>query len=107
MIPFICFQKYVLLTIATENGSLSGAGCEGCGLTESDGTSLYSYCGVKTHCCRHTEQTCGWLPREKGLGEEWIGSWGLADADCYTQDVETKRFYMQHRELHSVSCDKP
>ena len=37
----------------------------------------------QTH--RHKEQTCG-CQGGKGVGEGWIGSLGLADANCYIQN---------------------
>ena len=36
----------------------------------------------QTH--RHREQTCGC--QEGGVGEGWIGSLGLADANYYTEN---------------------
>ena len=34
---------------------------------------------------RHTEQTCG-CQKEEGVGDGWIGSLGLADANYYIQN---------------------
>ena len=35
-----------------------------------------------------TQRTDLWLPRKGGLGEGWIGSLGLADANYYTKNIE-------------------
>ena len=43
------------------------------------------------------------LPR--GGGQGWIGSSELADADYYTMNEQDPP--VQHRELYSISCEKP
>ena len=37
----------------------------------------------KTETDSQTERTDLWLPRGRGEGEEWIGSLGSVDANCY------------------------
>ena len=41
----------------------------------------------------------------KGWGEEWIGSSELADANYYTMNEQDPP--VLHRELYSISCEKP
>ena len=53
----------------------------------------------KSETDSQTQRTDLGLLRE-GVEEGWIGSLGLADVNYYIQDV-------QHRELYSVSCNKP
>ena len=36
--------------------------------------------------CTHRQRTDLWLPREKGVGEGWIGSLGLADVSYYIEN---------------------
>ena len=50
-----------------------------------------------------------WLPKGGEAREGWTGSLGLADANYYIQTGTTTKQQgstVQHRELHSVSCDK-
>ena len=57
---------------------------------------------------RHREQTCGCQ------GREWVG-WGRDGLGVWDQQMQTTIYRMdkqqgpnvQHRELYSVSCDKP
>ena len=48
-----------------------------------------------------------WLPRWMGVGEGWVGSLGLADTNYATQNSKQKGLTVWHRELYSISCDKP
>ena len=55
---------------------------------------------------RHREQICGCYGG--GVGERWTGSLGLADKNYYIQKIDKQQGpTVQHRELYSVSCDKP
>ena len=54
---------------------------------------------------RYREQTYGW---EEGHGEEKVGSLGLADTNYYIYGMDKQQGpTVQHRELYSISCDKP
>ena len=56
----------------------------------------------------HIEKTCG-CQGQGSMGERWNESLGLADANYYIQTGTTTKQQgstVQHRELHSVSCDK-
>ena len=58
----------------------------------------------QTQRCK--EQICGC----QGRGEEWegrTGSLGLADANFINRMYKQQGPSVQHRELYSISCDKP
>ena len=46
------------------------------------------------------------LLRGRALGEGWTGSLGSADAIIYRMDKQQGPT-VEHRELHSVSCEEP
>ena len=50
---------------------------------------------------RHREQICGCQGGWE-VGEGWLGSLGLADANYKQQGPS-----VEHRELYSIFCDKP
>ena len=53
-----------------------------------------------------TQRTELWLPRGRGLGEGWSGRLGLADVTIiYRMDKQGSA--VQHKELYSISYDKP
>ena len=58
----------------------------------------------KTH--RHREQTCG-CQGGGGQGEGWTGVWGWQMQIITFRMDEQQGPNVQHRELHSISCDKP
>ena len=47
-----------------------------------------------------------WLPRERLREGEWSGGLAGANAIIYRM-ANNKVLLLQHRELYSVSCDKP
>ena len=47
-----------------------------------------------------------WLQRGRGDGGGMAGSLGLADTNSYPQNHQQGPT-LQHRELYSISCDKP
>ena len=54
---------------------------------------------------RHKEQTCGW--QGGVIGEGRTGNLGLADANSSIRLDKQQGPTVQHRELQSISCDKP
>ena len=65
---------------------------------------LESFCNCVTH--RHREQICGF---QGGGGAGWSGSLGLAAVNYYIIYGMDKQQgpTVWHRELYSISCDKP
>ena len=53
-----------------------------------------------------TQRTDWQLPRRE-LGEDQIGSLGLADANWYIQNRQQQGLTGEHQEVYSISCDKP
>ena len=54
-----------------------------------------------------TQRTEWCLPRRRGLGEGWSGSLGLADVSFIYRMDKQQGPTVQHRELYSISYDKP
>ena len=55
---------------------------------------------------RHREQICVCQGGE-AMGEGWIGSWELTDANIIDRMDKQQGPTVKHRELYSISCDKP
>ena len=54
-----------------------------------------------------TQRTDLWLPTGMGVGEGSIESFGLADATIIYRTDKQQGPTEQHRELYSISWDKP
>ena len=58
----------------------------------------------QTH--RHKEQTCGCQGGAE-MGKGWIGSWDQQMQTIVQRMNKQQGPTIQHRELYSISCDKP
>ena len=65
----------------------------------------------ETEVDSQTQRSDLWLPPQQPQREGWIGSLGLVDANYYraiTYRMDKQQdIIVQHRELFSISCDKP
>ena len=61
----------------------------------------------ETETDSQTQRTDLWLPRGREGGEGWMGGWDQQMQTIMYRMDKQQGPTVQHRELYSISCDKP